>query len=102
MKRCNSFEIFGYDFMLDDNFKVFLIEVNTNPCLETPCPILMKLIPDLVDSAFRISLDPLFPPPTMTKRVSPQIPLTQWELVYDSQLDEEEMTAFLSKKLMKS
>lgn len=71
MKRCNSFEIFGYDFMLDDNFKVYLIEVNTNPCLETPCPILMKLIPDLVDSALRISLDPLFPPPTMTKRVSP-------------------------------
>lgn len=40
MKRQQSFEIFGYDFMLDDNFKVYLIEANTNPCLETTCPIL--------------------------------------------------------------
>jgi D-alanine-D-alanine ligase-like ATP-grasp enzyme len=39
-KRLHSFEILGYDFMLDSNFKVYLIEVNTNPCLETTCPIL--------------------------------------------------------------
>ena len=36
----HSFEIFGFDFMLDEQFKVHLIEVNTNPCLETTCPIL--------------------------------------------------------------
>lgn len=27
-------EIFGYDFILDSNLKVWLIEVNTNPCIE--------------------------------------------------------------------
>ena len=37
----HSFEIFGYDFMVDEDFKVYLIEVNTNPCLETAgCPLL--------------------------------------------------------------
>lgn len=37
----NQFEIFGYDFMLDENLKVYLIEVNTNPCLDTtPCALL--------------------------------------------------------------
>jgi len=40
----NSFELFGYDFMIDDQFKVYLIEVNTNPCLETPCSLLSSLI----------------------------------------------------------
>eukprot|EP00397_Hematodinium_sp_SG-2012_P012824 GEMP01013006.1.p1 GENE.GEMP01013006.1~~GEMP01013006.1.p1 ORF type:complete len:657 (+),score=120.69 GEMP01013006.1:247-2217(+) len=28
------FEVFGFDFMIDDSFSVWLIEVNTNPCLE--------------------------------------------------------------------
>lgn len=70
MKRQHSFEILGYDFMLDENFKVYLIEANTNPCLETTCPILQKVITDVVDSGFRLSLDPLFPPPNMSKRVS--------------------------------
>lgn len=27
------FEIFGLDFMIDEDFKPWLIEVNTNPCL---------------------------------------------------------------------
>jgi len=76
MKRHHSFEILGYDLMLDDDFKVYLIEAKTNPCLETTCPILQKLITDVVDSGFRLSLDPLFPPPNMSKRVSQQIPLT--------------------------
>lgn len=39
-KRNHSFEIYGYDFMLDSEYRVYLIEVNTNPCIETTCPIL--------------------------------------------------------------
>ena len=27
-------KIFGLDFMIDEDFKVYLIEVNTNPCME--------------------------------------------------------------------
>jgi len=49
--------------MMDANFKVYLIEVNTNSSLETSCPILKKLIPDVIDTGFRIALDPLFPAP---------------------------------------
>lgn len=31
--KCKYFEIFGYDFMVDANKHLWLIEVNTNPCL---------------------------------------------------------------------
>lgn len=58
--RHHSFEILGYDFMIDSEFRVILIEVNTNPCLETTCPILQRVITDMVDSGLRIAIDPLF------------------------------------------
>lgn len=51
--RSNCFEIFGLDFMIDDNLKLYLIEVNTNPCLELSSPLLSKIIPAMVENAIR-------------------------------------------------
>lgn len=33
-------EIFGYDFIIDEDLQLWLIEVNTNPCIEESSPIL--------------------------------------------------------------
>lgn len=33
LRRANNFEVFGLDFMIDEEYNVWLIEVNTNPCL---------------------------------------------------------------------
>ena len=49
--------IFGYDFMLDRNLRSWLIEVNTNPCLEESNKLLSMLIPRMLDDAFKLSLD---------------------------------------------
>ena len=35
-KSGGSFELFGYDFMIDEDFRVWLIEVNENPYLGVP------------------------------------------------------------------
>jgi tubulin--tyrosine ligase len=35
-----NFELFGLDFLVDENLKTYLLEVNYNPCLETGCPVL--------------------------------------------------------------
>ena len=58
----NSFELFGFDFMIDENFRVYLIEANTNPCLEISCPLLAWIIPEVVDNTIQLAIDPLFQP----------------------------------------
>lgn len=49
--------------MIDDELKIKLIEVNTNPCLEVCCPLLARIIPSMLDSAFKLAIDPLFQQP---------------------------------------
>jgi tubulin--tyrosine ligase len=39
--------------MIDSSYQVYLIEVNSNPCLETNCPILSKLIPDFIEDTLQ-------------------------------------------------
>ena len=46
-------KIFGLDFMIDENFKVYLIEVNTNPCYELSSTLLSRLIPQMIENAIR-------------------------------------------------
>jgi tubulin polyglutamylase TTLL1/tubulin monoglycylase TTLL3/8 len=70
-KKEHNFEIFGLDFMIDESFTPWLIEINTNPCLELSSPLLTRLIPQMIENSFRyhlsphrsLSLDLLFPPP---------------------------------------
>jgi hypothetical protein len=44
----NNFELFGLDFMIDFNLDPWLIEVNSNPCLELSCPLLGCIIPKML------------------------------------------------------
>jgi hypothetical protein len=45
--------------MLDENMNVYIIEVNTNPCLETSCPLLTKIITPLIENVFKYLSDNL-------------------------------------------
>lgn len=46
--------------MLDADGGLWLIEVNTNPCLEIGSKLLGCLIPRMLDDCFRIVLDSVF------------------------------------------
>lgn len=70
MRNQNGFEVFGYDFMILQDFKVVLIEVNTNPSLEICCPLLARIIPELLDNSFRIALDSIYQPPFLIEKSS--------------------------------
>jgi hypothetical protein len=58
--RKNCFEIFGYDFILDEDFNVYLIEINTNPGLEESSPLIKELVPRMLDDALRITIDDIY------------------------------------------
>ena len=39
----NCFELFGYDFIFDQNLTPYLLEINTNPGLEESSPFIQKI-----------------------------------------------------------
>lgn len=55
-----TFELLGYDFIIDELLNVVLIEVNTNPCLEESNNLLRKMIPRMLDDLLNVTLDPIF------------------------------------------
>ena len=65
-----SFELLGYDYMVDDEFRLILIEINSNPCLEFVCPLLFDIISSLLENVVIVALDSQLPPPGESKRTS--------------------------------
>jgi D-alanine-D-alanine ligase-like ATP-grasp enzyme len=56
-KRKHCFELFGYDFILDQDFNVWLIEVNTNPCIEESSELLKVYLPRMIEDMLKLTID---------------------------------------------
>ena len=54
------FELFGYDFIIDNEFKPWILEINNNPGLGISSPVIKKIIPRMIDDAFRLTIDKVF------------------------------------------
>jgi hypothetical protein len=61
-KRKHCFELFGYDFLIDEDFRIWLIEVNTNPYFGIANDYIADLLPRMIDDMTRLCVDPYFPP----------------------------------------
>ena len=68
-KRKFTFELFGYDFILDEDFNTWLIEVNTNPCLEESSKMLKSYIPRMVEDMLKLTVDQIFPKHVKRKKL---------------------------------
>jgi hypothetical protein len=56
-KRKQIFELLGFDFLIDEDFRVWLIEVNTNPYLGIPNEYIADLLPKMIDDMLAITVD---------------------------------------------
>lgn len=46
--------------MIDKDYKVWLIEVNTNPALEESGSLLKQILPRMIDDMFKLTIDKIF------------------------------------------
>jgi len=59
-KMNDVFELFGFDFMCDQDLTVWLIECNKNPSLEISSNFKKDLLPRMIDDIFKLTLDKNF------------------------------------------
>ena len=81
-KRKNVFELFGFDFLIDEDFRTCLLEVNTNPFLGLSCEYLTELIPKMMKDLLKIFVFPYTSEPESLERINSVLAETQWEILY--------------------
>eukprot|EP00440_Ansanella_granifera_P059211 gb/GFBE01064184.1/.p1 GENE.gb/GFBE01064184.1/~~gb/GFBE01064184.1/.p1 ORF type:complete len:820 (+),score=197.24 gb/GFBE01064184.1/:1-2460(+) len=57
MHRSNSFELFGYDFMVDEDLNVWLIEVNSSPDLSYSTATTKQLVKSMIEDMVAVVVD---------------------------------------------
>ena len=55
--RRNSNELFGYDFMIDENYNPWLIEINSSPTMEHSTKITARLCKAVLQDTVKVLLD---------------------------------------------
>jgi len=55
--RDNSHQLLGFDFMVDNNLNVWLIEINCSPSLDKSNTTLGKLIEELSEDYIKVIVD---------------------------------------------
>ena len=57
-RKMGYFGIYGYDFMIDEDMKVWLLEINVNPAITTNTETLVKVIPSAIEEGIRKPVGP--------------------------------------------
>ena len=49
--------MYGYDFMVDDFYNVWLLEINSSPCMDYSTPVTEKLVKDVSEDLIKVIVD---------------------------------------------
>ena len=55
--RRNSFQLIGYDFMIDDQLNPWLIEINTSPAMDYSTPVTARLVKMVMQDTVKVVID---------------------------------------------
>lgn len=56
-RRVGFFDLIGIDYIIDESFQVYLLEMNTNPALLTNCSVLEQVVPETVKEMMDMTLE---------------------------------------------
>ncbi|XP_067447666.1 protein polyglycylase TTLL10 isoform X2 [Thunnus thynnus] len=80
--RLGFFDLIGCDFMVDEDFKVWLLEMNCNPALHTNCEVLKEVIPSVVVETLDLTLE-IFNKCRLRQRILPLANQREFVLLYN-------------------
>lgn len=75
--RKNSFELYGADFMIDEHYIPWLIEINCSPAMGGTTKITERLCSDVLDDCVKVIID---------KKENKNAPTGKWEVIYKQQI----------------
>ncbi|KRW98784.1 hypothetical protein PPERSA_11701 [Pseudocohnilembus persalinus] len=78
-KPYGIFEFFGFDFLIDEDLRTWLIECNHNPYLGVPNEHIKQLLPKMIDQMVQLVIDPHFIPQQKNEYHEQE---NLWELIY--------------------
>ncbi|XP_069597347.1 inactive polyglycylase TTLL10 [Ranitomeya imitator] len=86
--RRGFFDLIGCDFLIDDDFKVWLLEMNCNPALHTNCEVLKDVIPSVVNETLDLALE-IFKKSIKSHHILPLNTQSKFILLYNGDTNEQ-------------
>ncbi|CAL8306416.1 unnamed protein product [Gadus morhua 'NCC'] len=82
-RKLGLFDLLGCDFLIDEEFKVWLLEMNCNPALTTNCGVLQDVVPSMLGETLDITLE-IFSKRLCGQEILPLISQRHFVLLYSS------------------
>ncbi|XP_058858288.1 protein polyglycylase TTLL10-like isoform X2 [Acipenser ruthenus] len=85
--KLGYFDLIGCDFLIDEDFKVWLLEMNCNPALHTNCEVLKEVIPGVVNETLDLAFE-IFNKYRKGRSIMPLDAQKDFTLLYNGELND--------------